>query len=205
MADSPFPMSNRSGLLRTTLNGSLGPQNLSHSLLLLEQSNAALEDRALVEDAGDDLDRGKSRVDVLFPQFFDVLQAHGGGPEAFEVIQALTHVCRGVVEQLELEIERGVGGAQGARQREAILAWLRQEIYTWRLLHALFYDRILLQADTQADDEMHDGPTLGGSEKEVIQQLYTINATLREYQLVVDWLEACYDPGFLLILMPSSR
>lgn len=195
MADSPFPRSSRSGLLRTTLNSSMPPQNLSHSLLILEKSNAEQNELSLMEDTGDDLDRGKSRMDVLFPQFFDVLQAQGNGQEAFEVIQSLTQVCRGVVEQLELEIDHGMGGEQGARQRESMLTWLRQEINTWRLLHALFYDRILLQTDRQADDEMQDGPTLGGSEKEVIQQLYALNATLREYQLVVDWLEACYDRG----------
>ncbi|KAH8410222.1 hypothetical protein KR009_009176 [Drosophila setifemur] len=195
MADSSFPISSRPGLLRTTLNSSMAQQNLSHSLILLEQSQAsAMEDHSQIEDTMDDEDRGRSRTDVLFAQFFDVLQSHGGGPETFEVIQGLGHACRGVVEQLELEIDRGVGGEQGARQRKAMLQWLRQEIYTWRLLHALFHDRILLQSDTRADDEMQDGPTLGGSEKEVIQQLYSINATLREYQLVVDWLEACYKP-----------
>lgn len=193
---NPFPIGNRSGLLRTTLNNSSGIHNLSHSLILQERSNAAaMEDRSLIEDTGDDMDRGKSRIDVLFPQFFEVLLTHSGGQEIFEVIQGLTQVCRGAVEQLELEIERGMGGAQGARQRESILSWLRQEIYTWRLLFALFKDRVLVQTENQADDEMQDGPTLGGSEKEVVDQLYVINATLREYQLVVDWLEACYEPG----------
>ncbi|XP_017025987.1 nuclear pore complex protein Nup107 [Drosophila kikkawai] len=193
---SPFPISSRSGLLRTTLNSSSGMQNLSHSLILQERSDAAaMEDRSMIVDSGDDLDRGKSRVDVLFPQFFEVLLTHSGGQEIFDVIQGLTQVCGGAVEQLELEIERGMGGTQGAKQRKSILAWLRQEIYTWRLLHALFKDRVLLQTENQADDEMQDGPTLGGSEKAVVEQLYVINATLREYQLVVDWLEASYEPG----------
>ncbi|EDV32407.1 uncharacterized protein Dana_GF14071 [Drosophila ananassae] len=196
MADSSFPISGRPSLLRTAaLNNSLGPHNLSHSFLLQEQTQASImEDTAMIEDTMDDEDRGRSRTDVLFPQFFDMLQTHGGGPEIFEVLQGLAQICRGVVETLELEIDRGVGGAQGARQREATLRWLRQEINTWLLLHALFHDRVLVQSDTRADDEMQDGPTLGGSEKEVIQQLYAINATLREYQLVVDWLEACYKP-----------
>ncbi|XP_034474663.1 nuclear pore complex protein Nup107 [Drosophila innubila] len=218
--DSPF-QPRRGGLLRPPLNSSGHNQthNLSITLLpeeeeMLKNSSAGalgllnrLQNRtgnvhdvssvsgntSVMLDDMDDADRGRGKVDTLFAHFHEVLQSHSNSNETLDVVQQLGQACRQVVEQLELEIERGVGGSLGAKQRETSVNWLKQEINTWRLLHALYYDRLLLQTDTQADDEMQDGPMLGGSEKEVIQQLYSINSHLREYQLVVDWLEQCYD------------
>ncbi|KAH8285790.1 hypothetical protein KR018_003935 [Drosophila ironensis] len=205
MPNTSLPLGARSGLQRSTLNSSLGPAEAPQSYLQTHLQSH-LNSRAMphsqsftqdapgpLEDPADDEDTGKRRTDVLFPQFFEVVQTYGTG-EIFDMIQDLASVCKGVSEQLELEIDRGVGGDLGARQRRTKLRWLRQEIYTWRLLHALLHDRLLLQNGNRPDEEMHEGPTLGGSEKEVIQQLYDINATVREYQLVVDWLEACYRP-----------
>ncbi|ALC39773.1 Nup107 [Drosophila busckii] len=155
-------------------------------------SNLSMADSSLMPDnMDDDADRGRSKTDMLFVQFFEVLQSHSNDTNTLDVIQQLLQACRQAVEQLEQEIERGVGGAQGSKQREASIEWLKLEINTWCLLHALYYDRILMQ--TQPDEEMLDGPSLGASEKEVIQQLYAANAQLREYQLVVDWLEKSYD------------
>ncbi|XP_041451938.1 LOW QUALITY PROTEIN: nuclear pore complex protein Nup107 [Drosophila obscura] len=188
MADSLFRIS-RSGLLRTSANSSSLQQTLTRPLR--PENNVTALTETLMDP--DDSNRGRSRMDVLFAQFFDILQAHTNETETFEVLLSLSLACKGVVEQLQLEIERGMGGEQGAAHRTASISWLKQEINTWRLLHGIYYDRILLQTDTQADDEMQEGPVLGGSEKMVISQLYAINSTLREYQLVVDWLEACYD------------
>ncbi|EDW77928.1 uncharacterized protein Dwil_GK24746 [Drosophila willistoni] len=182
----------RSLLIRSTLNNSQLSSNLSHNLPLLESSNLSLNLTSNPDD--DDIDRGKGRTDALFSHFYDVLQTHGSDTESFEIINGLTEACRRVVQQLQLEIEHGMGGDEGVKQRELSIKALKQEINTWLLLHALFYDRVVLQTDQHVEDDlMQDGPMLGGSEKEVIDQLYEVNATLREYQLVVDWLEACYE------------
>ncbi|XP_030557172.1 nuclear pore complex protein Nup107 [Drosophila novamexicana] len=218
--ESPF-QHRRSSLLRLPLNSTANSQaqNLSITLLPDEQemfrnsSSRALGllrslqsrtinandltslsgDSTLLADDIDEADNGRGKTDILFGHFYEVLHAHNNTNDTLDVVQLLAQACQQVVEQLELDIERGVGGNHGTKQRESSVKWLKQEINTWRLLHALYYDRLLLQADTQADDEMQDGPMLGGSEKEVIQQLYSINAQLREYQLVVDWLEKCYE------------
>ncbi|XP_051858295.1 nuclear pore complex protein Nup107 [Drosophila albomicans] len=182
-------------MLRNTSVGALGLQSrLQRSTYnpLQDVSSLSGDTSQMLEDM-DDADRGRSKVDALFTQFLEVLQAHNNDNETLDVVQQLAQACSQVVEQLELEMQRGVGGSQGAKQREQSIQWLKQEINTWRLLHALYYDRLLLQNDQQADEDMQDGPMLGGSEKEVIQQLYAINAPLREYQLVVDWLEKSYD------------
>ncbi|XP_030383204.1 nuclear pore complex protein Nup107 [Scaptodrosophila lebanonensis] len=186
MADSPFQR-RRSGLLRGPLHSTVNTGSLSVTLLPEELS---ISENTMICD--DDLDRGMGKTDALFAQFLEVLHSHNNDTEVFDVVEELSQSCRAVVEQLEIEIDRGVGGAHGTKQRELNIGWLKQEINTWRLLHSLYHDRVL-QGDTAADDEMQ-GPTPGGSEKEVIVQLYAINSTLREYQVVVDWLEMCYEP-----------
>lgn len=39
----------------------------------------------------------------------------------------------------------------------------------------------------------YDDAPLMGSEKMIVENLYRNNANLREYQLIVDWLEQCAD------------
>lgn len=124
-------------------------------------------DSTLLTDNIDAADHGIGKIDLLFAHFYEVLHTHNNTNDTLDVVQLLAQACEQVVEQLELEIDRGMGGNHGTQQREASVKWLKQEINTWRLLHALYYDRLLLQTDTQADDEMQDGPLLGGSEKEV--------------------------------------
>ncbi|EDW03574.1 nuclear pore complex protein Nup107 [Drosophila grimshawi] len=148
-----------------------------------------------VDDVNDDADYGRGKADVLFAHFYEIHHTHTNANDTLDVVQQLVQACQQIVDQLQIEIERGVGGNQGAKQREASVSWLKQEINTWRLLYGLYHDRLLLQADAHAEDElmMQDGPMLGASEKEVIQQLFSINAQLREYQLVIDWLEKCHE------------
>ncbi|XP_023174045.1 nuclear pore complex protein Nup107 [Drosophila hydei] len=215
------PLQHRRSLLRQPLNSTQNNQSHNLSITLLPEEHDLLRnsssgamgllsrmqnrtvtgldvtslsgDSTLLTDNIDAADHGIGKIDLLFAHFYEVLHTHNNTNDTLDVVQLLAQACEQVVEQLELEIDRGMGGNHGTQQREASVKWLKQEINTWRLLHALYYDRLLLQTDTQADDEMQDGPLLGGSEKEVIQQLYSINAQLREYQMVVDWLEKCYE------------
>lgn len=61
---------------------------------------------------------------------------------------------------------------------------------TWKLLHCLYKHRLLRQrAMDGADDD--DDLWLHSSEKEIIEKLYKQNADVREYQLIIDWLEQC--------------
>lgn len=156
-------------MLKNTSAGALGLLSRlnNRSTNMLDVSTMSAGDTSLMLDNMNDGDNGRGKTDLLFAHFYEILQSNANENDMLDVVQQLAKVLRQVVDQLELEIERGVGGTQGAKQREASVNWLKQEINTWRLLHALYYDRLLNQTDTQADDEMQDGPMLGGSEKEV--------------------------------------
>ncbi|XP_036329196.1 nuclear pore complex protein Nup107 [Rhagoletis pomonella] len=130
----------------------------------------------------------KGKTDLLFPQFLEVLQSRTNDSEVFDTIQDLIQTCAGVADELQRD-QRQVANTDKRQEDNAV--WLHQEMKTWKLLYALYKDRIMVQAEGGGMDcEM---PPLGGSEKEVVAQLYACNSTLREYQLMVDWLEACYE------------
>lgn len=179
-------------MLKNTSAGALGLLSRlnNRTTNVMDVSTLSVADSSLILDDMNDGDRGRGKTDLLFAHFYEILQSHANENDSLDVVQQLAKVCRQVVDQLELEIERGVGGSQGTKQREASIVWLKQEINTWRLLHALYYDRLLNQSDTQADDEMQDGPMLGGSEKEVgsIQsniELFTYFASSPGYPAVI--------------------
>lgn len=83
------------------------------------------------------------------------------------------------------EIERFERHGQHANRSE--YRWLNQERNTWKLLYALYQDRLI----TQKEAMDYDDSPLMGSEKMIVENLYRSNANLREYQLIVDWLEQC--------------
>lgn len=145
------------------------------------------------------------KSDTLFPQFLEVLQGRTNDSEVFDTIQDLIHVCAGVLDISKKDHEQmggtGSGGTGSIRRHSTYIPylkahkWLEDELKTWKLLYALFKDRILVQRGEQR--EMMDCEsmiTLGNSEKDIVTQLYTSNSTLREYQLIIDWLESCYEP-----------
>ncbi|KAM7351759.1 nuclear pore complex protein Nup107 [Cochliomyia hominivorax] len=178
-------------LMPTELQRMLDQSNLNSSALGSSfradalADNQSLCDRSIM-DQTTNIDLFKEKADMLFPQFLEVLQARTNDSEVFDTIQDLIHTCSGIVEECQKDALR-----PGERKSNRKTEWLERECKTWKLLYALYKDRILIQNADQGMD--FDGPTLGGSEKEVIAQLYNCNSTLREYQLIIDWLEACYD------------
>jgi nuclear pore complex protein Nup107 len=63
---------------------------------------------------------------------------------------------------------------------------LENERNTWRLVYCLYRNR-LDSADFHSQMEMDNNSNV--SEKEVIDALYKNSKLIREYQLIIDWLE----------------
>lgn len=124
----------------------------------------------------------KEKANMLFPQFLEVLQSRTNDSEIFDTIQDIIHTCSGIIDELNRDGVR----SSFIKQKSEDQLWFEQEHNTWKLLYALYKDRIMVQT------EQIDEPILGCSDKEVINQLYNCNPHIREYQLIVDWLEACY-------------
>lgn len=65
---------------------------------------------------------------------------------------------------------------------------LESERNTWRLIYCLYQNRLSADMSNQMD---HDGHVNNNyiSEKDVIDNLYKSESYIREYQLIIDWLE----------------
>ncbi|XP_058460940.1 nuclear pore complex protein Nup107 [Malaya genurostris] len=185
----------RRGLLRTLkpdesdfdMSLTVGPQEIRS--FMLDQSHHVhnISDSRL-SLAGSQISVGganvRSRTDALFGQFLEVLQRRTSEAEVFETVQDLIET----LEETLAGIEKVTTQAAGIGRERKILAeesWLNVERDTWKLLFALYKDRLLVQKE---DMEMDDLP-LVNSERAIVEHLYAANANLREYQLIVDWLE----------------
>lgn len=125
---------------------------------------------------------GREKSHLLFQQFLEILQSRTSDTEIFDTIQDIIQTCTDAIEEMS-KFRRG--GIDIGAQRD--LVWLTQERNTWRLLYCLYKDRLIVQKEAADYDDL----PLVGSEKLIVEHLYTNNANLREYQLIVDWLELC--------------
>lgn len=124
--------------------------------------------------------RLERRTDQLYEQFLEILQTRTSDSEIFDTIADLTQAVIDTIDDVTRQSKR--------RPPEA--DWLLQEKNTWQLLFALYKDRLVVQKD---DMEIEDLP-LVNSEKLIVEHLYANNSKLREYQLIVDWLEeTCFE------------
>lgn len=125
----------------------------------------------------------RQKTEALYPHFLEIVQSRTNDSEVFDTVRDLIQVCSDTIGDLAKPL-----GRQGIMPDEsADQDWLVKERDTWRLLYALYKDRLLVQKDT--DDAVEECMSLARSEKAIVEQLYAQNANLREYQLVVDWLE----------------
>lgn len=134
---------------RFTLDGSTS--NIGSSFLSVEKTQAEVVETLF-----------KEKTDSLFTHFLEVLQSRSNDAEIFDTVQDLIHTCTSVLETLQKEEQRSC--VQGKH------FWLEQEEKTWKLLYALYKDRVLTQQDNMDAD---DAPPLNASEKEVVSVLYS--------------------------------
>uniref|UniRef100_A0A674MQ29 Nuclear pore complex protein n=1 Tax=Takifugu rubripes TaxID=31033 RepID=A0A674MQ29_TAKRU len=117
----------------------------------------------------------------LFPEFLDVF--HKNSSAIFELLEDYQTLCQDKVDVLQSVVLRA-----GQNSKAAGVRWLlQQESNTWRLITSLYRDRVQVAME---DDMMMDMVVPSESEKVVVEQLFQRDATIRQSQLVVDWLES---------------
>lgn len=121
--------------------------------------------------------RTEKLTDQLYEQFLEVLQTRNNDAEIFDTVSELTQVVVDTITDIQNQMK--------GNKRPIEIGWLFQEKNTWQLLFALYKDRIMVQKEEIDLDVI----PFGKSEKIIVERLYTNNAKLREYQLIVDWLE----------------
>nr|XP_040225902.2 nuclear pore complex protein Nup107 [Anopheles coluzzii] len=120
----------------------------------------------------------------LCEEFLQVLQRYSNASDVFEATEELVKSLDDTLVQLNNASKQLLPTGR-ERRLHAEEMWLNAERDTWRLMICLYRDRLITQ---KQDSEMDDLP-LVNSEQTIISHLYGGNANLREYQIIVDWLE----------------
>uniref|UniRef100_A0A1B0CRS0 Nuclear pore complex protein n=1 Tax=Lutzomyia longipalpis TaxID=7200 RepID=A0A1B0CRS0_LUTLO len=125
----------------------------------------------------------RMRSEQLYTQFLEVLHGRTNDAELFETIQDLIQTCTDTLDEMQTQSRR-VYDRSGVSED---IQGLQMERNVWRLIYSLYRDRVIVQKEAMDCDDI----PLGGSEKTIVEHLYASNSNLREYQLIVDWLELC--------------
>lgn len=129
----------------------------------------------------------KGKSEQLFSQFLVILQSRTNDSEIFETVKDLIQALNDTIQLVNISEKRGK-----ARTTLSGDNWLEHERNTWKLLYCLYKDRLITQK-TQGD---YDDMPLINSERSIVEHIYRTNTNLRQYQLIVDWLEETALEGF---------
>ncbi|XP_058116957.1 nuclear pore complex protein Nup107 [Anopheles ziemanni] len=120
----------------------------------------------------------------LCEEFLEILQRHNSESNVFETIDELIETLNEALVRIELAARKLQMTGRERHLHEDEM-WLNAERETWKLMASLYRDRLVTQ---KTDCDMEDLP-LVNSERAIIEHLYAGNENLREYQMIVDWLE----------------
>uniref|UniRef100_A0A182VZJ0 Nuclear pore complex protein n=1 Tax=Anopheles minimus TaxID=112268 RepID=A0A182VZJ0_9DIPT len=120
----------------------------------------------------------------LCEEFLQVLQRYKNASDVFDAMDELIRSLDATLLQINNTAKQLLPAGR-ERHLHAEEMWLNAERDTWRLMACLYRDRMITQ---KHDSELDDLP-LVNSEQTIISHLYVANANLREYQMIVDWLE----------------
>lgn len=134
---------------------------------------------------------GVEDVMELFESFLKTFQSYGAEHQVFNQCAEYKTECGERVTALCKLIQMAPQGHGKLNQAQELEQELRLEQDTWALVGSLYQDR--LNTDSQ-DSEMETEEIWSGledatSEQELVKQLFEKNVTIRQAQLVVDWLE----------------
>ncbi|KAK2587811.1 hypothetical protein KPH14_003913 [Odynerus spinipes] len=118
----------------------------------------------------------------LYYDFLQCVQAHLSELQVFDTIADFIQSCTDTLEMMR--------GMQAKVENTAISSEeisLENERNTWRLVYCLYQNRINA---SNFDNQMDDNTEVTYiSEKDIIENLYKTDSQIREYQLIIDWLE----------------
>ncbi|XP_013392603.1 nuclear pore complex protein Nup107-like [Lingula anatina] len=134
-------------------------------------------------------DPGLAASTGLFGDFLQAVKDHPAEPQVFDLIKSYTQVCSEQVVLLKKLINRATPGHSRFTKTIDVLNILEQEKNTWALVGSLFRDRLETEVKGDQEDMIVDQLGKKMSEKEIVDRLYETDHSLRQGQLVIDWLE----------------
>uniref|UniRef100_A0A146KNT1 Nuclear pore complex protein n=1 Tax=Lygus hesperus TaxID=30085 RepID=A0A146KNT1_LYGHE len=123
---------------------------------------------------------GTSPIQGLHKEFQRICTTFSSTFTIFDAVQSF-------IEECDTVIEMSCKNGSLCDKQGNDLSWLVNEKNTWRLIYALYRDRAFFEEDFDAG--VPEGDPHPQSEKEIMENFYRMNRSVREAQLVIDWLE----------------
>ncbi|XP_018109458.1 nucleoporin 107kDa S homeolog isoform X3 [Xenopus laevis] len=131
-------------------------------------------------------DPGEAATMSMYPDFLKSFLEHPSSA-VFELIEQYEATCNTQITLLKKIVKRVTPGQQKFSKTASILWLLQQEMVTWRLIAALYRDRIQSALE---EENMFEIAAPNASEKTIVDKLFQRDTLVRQSQLVVDWLES---------------
>ncbi|XP_067027190.1 nuclear pore complex protein Nup107-like [Acropora muricata] len=166
-------------------NEPLTPHNAQDFALRSTEDLSQFTGNVTVSFAKDPLDADSSR---LYEEFMNAMTSSPDTQQIFDVIANYQKACREHRRRLNRLIRQTTPEKTKFSHQVDIEDLISQESYTWRLIGSLYSDR--LQNGT-SDEEVVLPEFVGKhwSEKTIVEKLYELEASTRQSQIVIDWLE----------------
>uniref|UniRef100_T2MEI4 Nuclear pore complex protein n=1 Tax=Hydra vulgaris TaxID=6087 RepID=T2MEI4_HYDVU len=125
----------------------------------------------------------------VFNEFMQHFVSHPHSADVFQLIEQYEQVCRSQIKFLQAHIYKTDPTRKRSAKYLKLLQQLYQECNTWRLIGSLLRDRMLAEVlDTDMSDQVYPLDSTR-SEKIIVDRLFEREATTRQSQIIVDWLE----------------
>lgn len=152
-----------------------------HATLLgdatLDMTSAAL----LADD-----DPGVRATQVLFSEFINIMVANPSESQVWQELEQYQGVCAQQVESLAKLLRKAPRHHANFTRTQQVYQQLLSERNTWRLLGSLYMERMGEEENNRDSPMSGEEPT---TDLTVVSRLYDTNRTIREAQIVIDWLE----------------
>ncbi|XP_071946687.1 nuclear pore complex protein Nup107-like [Antedon mediterranea] len=131
-------------------------------------------------------DPGMSATAGLFEDFMKSFRVFSSPTDVFRLVAEYEKLCSEQVTMLNKLVKKANPGQNKFSKTVEVLNLLEQEKCTWRLLGSLYQDR----QSAEDEETMDTGMDMERkSEQEISNSLFARNSSLRQSQIVVDWLE----------------
>lgn len=130
---------------------------------------------------------GVQAASILFKEFLNAYKSKPSMHEVFQLLLDYECLCSNQVNFLKKIIMKLP--SHKFQRAHSLLEMLRDERNTWKLFRILYQDRLEVEEMLRSEVMMMDTLCKRMSDKQLIEYLYERDATVRQNQLIVDWLE----------------
>ncbi|XP_034939545.1 nuclear pore complex protein Nup107 [Chelonus insularis] len=158
--------------------------DLSNTSLLMDRSNWSLHE--MMEDSAATgliikSDKPwKKTASKLYQEFLEIVQVNFSEIQVFDAIADFIQSCTDTLSVMR-SMQAKVDNSELSEEEIS----LQNERNTWRLVYCLYQNRLAANCHSRMDTDTNGNI----SEKEVIMNLLANQSQVREYQLIIDWLE----------------